>query len=379
MNKRFKTLTTEIDEIRGNLDSQVILLKRIEGVEAKAQDLWVLMEKSGRVVGKAPEGAGEEGTKALAATVSGLRVQLTKRLDDLKAEVAAGFELNSNALLEAKFNERLADAVTALTRQLADRLETKKAYRVMEKQQKNMFEILTFVLNQLGGQVLIPPALMAEVQQHSVLFSSNQLAGHVHMINGATAKLKNEADAQQEYFSSKSLSKPATGAFGIAKNSELFEHAKTAQFSSARKVQKQHSLNLSYGFGKPVLPGILDSDRKTSSSLKKVVPPFQETESPSPTTTIQPPLSARPMTQAFPKRPAALQSQYAMKISVNSSSSIEGPFVAGKVSLAPLTPSSRRGTSSCKTRPSLRSRRRRPVTGRATSRATRRPGPRTLR
>ena len=46
----------------------------------------------------------------------------------------AGFEVNSNSLLEAKINERLADAVTALTRQLADRMETKKAQRILEKQ-----------------------------------------------------------------------------------------------------------------------------------------------------------------------------------------------------------------------------------------------------
>ena len=36
INKRFKTVTTEIDEIRSELNSQVILLRRIEGVETKA-------------------------------------------------------------------------------------------------------------------------------------------------------------------------------------------------------------------------------------------------------------------------------------------------------------------------------------------------------
>ncbi len=101
-----------------------------------------------------------------------------------------------------------------------------------------MFEILTFILNQLGGQVLIPPNLMAEVNQHSVLFSSNALASHVQLLNGASLKMKNETEAQNEYFSSKSLSKPPTAAFGITKNTELIEPVKTGQFHSARKVHK---------------------------------------------------------------------------------------------------------------------------------------------
>lgn len=102
-------------------------------------------------------------------------------------------------------------------------------------------------------------------------------------------------------------------------------------YHSARKVHKQHSLNLnqSINFGKGGLPGI-QTERKTSSSLKKVIPPFQEVESPN-STISPPPLSARPMTQAFPKR--QIPSQYAMKISVNSTSLIDGPYVAGKVSI----------------------------------------------
>lgn len=106
-----------------------------------------------------------------------------------------GFEINSNALLEAKINERLADTVTLLTRQSADRMETKKADRILEKQQKNMFDILVFILNQLGGQVLIPPSLLAEIGQHSTLYSTNMLANHVQLINGASQRLKSEAEA----------------------------------------------------------------------------------------------------------------------------------------------------------------------------------------
>ena len=58
-----------------------------------------------------------------------------------------------------------------------------------------MFDILTFILNQLGGQVLIPPNLLNEIGQHSTLYSTNVLANHVQLINGATQRLKNEVEA----------------------------------------------------------------------------------------------------------------------------------------------------------------------------------------
>ena len=44
INRRFKTLVNEIDELKKNQDNVLILIRRIEGVETKAQDLWVLME-----------------------------------------------------------------------------------------------------------------------------------------------------------------------------------------------------------------------------------------------------------------------------------------------------------------------------------------------
>lgn len=55
-----------------------------------------------------------------------------------------GFAINSNDILEVKLTERMNDIVKALTRQMADRLETRKGFRVVEKQLKNIFEIVVF-------------------------------------------------------------------------------------------------------------------------------------------------------------------------------------------------------------------------------------------
>ena len=70
-----------------------------------------------------------------------------KRIDDLKSDMIKGFEANSILLVEVKLTERINDVVKALTRQLADRFETKKGIRIIEKQLKNLFEIVTFLLN----------------------------------------------------------------------------------------------------------------------------------------------------------------------------------------------------------------------------------------
>ena len=45
-----------------------------------------------------------------------IKYQLAKRIDDVKIEMLEGFEINSNASMETKFNEKLSDAVAALTR-----------------------------------------------------------------------------------------------------------------------------------------------------------------------------------------------------------------------------------------------------------------------
>ena len=44
-----------------------------------------------------------------------------------------GFDSNSTADLELKLIERMNDIVKALTKTMADRVETKKNFRVLEK------------------------------------------------------------------------------------------------------------------------------------------------------------------------------------------------------------------------------------------------------
>ena len=78
-------------------------------------------------------------------------------MDELRDEIESAFAMCSNDVVEYKLTERINEAVQLLTRQSADRLETKKNVRVLEKQIKNVFDITTFILS---NQTSIPPALL---------------------------------------------------------------------------------------------------------------------------------------------------------------------------------------------------------------------------
>jgi len=54
------------------------------------------------------------------------------------------FDRNSTAELEVKMVDRMNDVVKALTKSMADRNDTRKNFRVLEKQMKNLFEIVMF-------------------------------------------------------------------------------------------------------------------------------------------------------------------------------------------------------------------------------------------
>ena len=69
-----------------------------------------------------------------------------KKFEELKDDIRKAVEANTTAELEIKLTERINDAVKVLTRTMADRHETKKNFRVLDKQVKNVFEILMYYL-----------------------------------------------------------------------------------------------------------------------------------------------------------------------------------------------------------------------------------------
>ena len=69
----------------------------------------------------------------LESQIRDLRNTMGKRLDHLQEEVKQGFIKNDCEALEIKMVQRMNDITVALTRELADRRETKKHFRLVER------------------------------------------------------------------------------------------------------------------------------------------------------------------------------------------------------------------------------------------------------
>ena len=94
--------------------------------------------------------------KSVTSTVFAIKSTLHKELHEFKEEVSKGFQTNNTQALEEKINDKISDTIKALTRQSADRIETKKNLRVLEKQLRNVFDVVTFMLNQNDRGFPIP-------------------------------------------------------------------------------------------------------------------------------------------------------------------------------------------------------------------------------
>lgn len=71
--------------------------------------------------------------KLISVSFQNFKSIITRKFEDIKDDMKRGFEINSTADLEVKLVERMNDIVRALTRQMADRAETRKGIRVIEK------------------------------------------------------------------------------------------------------------------------------------------------------------------------------------------------------------------------------------------------------
>ena len=89
------------------------------------------------------------------------------------------FQINNTADLEVKMVERMNDMVKALTRSSADRHETKKNFRVIDKQLKNLYEIMMFQLNPQASGDKIPSLILNELTKYNMSQSMSILNNHM--------------------------------------------------------------------------------------------------------------------------------------------------------------------------------------------------------
>lgn len=89
------------------------------------------------------------------------KTTLMKRMDTLKQDIDDKFEANNPDKVERKMIERMNDAVVVLTRTMADRGDTKKNIRILERQIHNVFKI---ALHSLKGAKPLPQNVLSQAE-----------------------------------------------------------------------------------------------------------------------------------------------------------------------------------------------------------------------
>jgi hypothetical protein len=64
-----------------------------------------------------------------------------RKVEKLRQEMNDGFEKNNCDKLEVKIVNRMNDVIVALTKELADRIDTRKNFRLIERQLRNIFNM----------------------------------------------------------------------------------------------------------------------------------------------------------------------------------------------------------------------------------------------
>ena len=89
-------------------------------------------------------GGGEDGTgdiKLVEAMLKEFKASTLRKVEKLRQEMIEGFIKNDCDKLQAKIVERINDTTIALTKELADRIDTRKNFRLIERQLRNIFNM----------------------------------------------------------------------------------------------------------------------------------------------------------------------------------------------------------------------------------------------
>lgn len=77
----------------------------------------------------------------LAADLDSLKKEFAKWIKDMQDQLNGKADIDALNNLEKMLLERINDIVKALTKQLADKNDTKKALKILERQLKNLYDI----------------------------------------------------------------------------------------------------------------------------------------------------------------------------------------------------------------------------------------------
>lgn len=107
------------------------------------------------------------------------KVGIMKKIDVFKDEINAWMEKNSTEILEKKLTERMNEIIRVLTRELADKKDTNKNFKLVDKELKNIFTMALFGLRYNN---LIPSNILVEALKHNLYIKTDIIATYLNSI-----------------------------------------------------------------------------------------------------------------------------------------------------------------------------------------------------
>lgn len=94
-----------------------------------------------------------------------MKGQIMKKLDAFIKQTDDNFTKNDPAVIEAKMVNRMNDAAIVLTREMADKQDTKKNFKVLDRIIKNIYNITLIGLRQHS---MIPANVIKESMNYQL-------------------------------------------------------------------------------------------------------------------------------------------------------------------------------------------------------------------
>lgn len=196
INKRNRNLASDIDTLKGLQSQQFELNAKIEALELKNIDLGNAFEEAKKFVHTSKHIVAEPNQSAdfknLEIQIRDVRITLGKKLDKFKAEVIDWQEKNKTDLLEARLIERNDEIVRTLTRELADRQDTKKNFKLVERQLKNQLQLIVHALKMTK---LIPLSIVKEANKFKLYLQTEIISNYIQ----TGGDRQNTSDAENEF------------------------------------------------------------------------------------------------------------------------------------------------------------------------------------
>mmetsp|Transcript_18690 Transcript_18690/g.17801 ORF Transcript_18690/g.17801 Transcript_18690/m.17801 type:complete len:166 (-) Transcript_18690:774-1271(-) len=123
--------------------------KRLEAAEGRNLELHNNFETIKKNIPATVEHLGQD-LRAMNVSLQNFKHLVHQKFEEVREEFRVINSKHTIVDLERRMTERMDDIIRALTKQMADRSDTKRNFKILDKQVHNLFDLLLFYLQ--GGQ-----------------------------------------------------------------------------------------------------------------------------------------------------------------------------------------------------------------------------------